>query len=158
MIIGMKDARESMPLHERIGHVIKRAEQALISTKDHALRATGLTVPQYAALLAIAEGRGLSAAETARRCMVTPQTMSITLRNLENKRLVVRSPSPDHAKVRVTKLSAAGRRLLSRADRFASGVEGHLADGFSHAEREQLFGLLERAIDRLDEFRRTESP
>lgn len=49
-----------MPAEERLGLDIKRAEQALIAAKQAAVRPAGLTVPQYAALLALAASPGIS--------------------------------------------------------------------------------------------------
>jgi DNA-binding MarR family transcriptional regulator len=130
----------------RLGHAIKRAEQALIAKKNHVLRDFGLTVPQYAALLVLSYAPGLSGAQLARECMVTPQTMATILSNLEAKGLVEREPSTVHAKVLVTQLSRAGRALLKRADAQVLMVEQGLAAEFTDAERRQFRDYLERAI------------
>jgi hypothetical protein len=45
----------SMPAAERIGSYLKRAEQSLNAAKNAALKPAGVTVPQYAALLYLAE-------------------------------------------------------------------------------------------------------
>ena len=138
------------PVGDRLGHVVKRAEQALIARKTAALREFDLTVPQYAALLLLASADGMSAAQLARESMVTPQTMSTVLTNLAVKGLVERQQSPMHHKLVVNRVTPAGRAQLAGADAAALRVEGRLADAFSDAERAQLTELLERAIAVLD--------
>jgi DNA-binding MarR family transcriptional regulator len=139
-----------LPVVDRLGHLIKRAEQALMATKAAALRDTGLSVPQYSALLALSERGGTSGAELARRCLVTPQTMATMLTSLEEKGYVVREPSEVHAQVLVTRLSAAGHRLLGKADRRAVAVERALANSYTSDEIDELRELLERAVAVLD--------
>ncbi|MEY9877220.1 DNA-binding MarR family transcriptional regulator [Streptacidiphilus sp. MAP12-33] len=136
-------------LNLRLGQVIKRAEQALITEKSKALRQFGLTVPQYAALMILARSGGASGATVARECMVTPQTMSTILNNLEQKGLIERETSHLHAKVLVAKLSRSGRALTRKADKAALEVEQRLSSEFSETEESQLRELLERAVKAL---------
>lgn len=136
----------------RLGHLIKRAEQALILGKNQALSPTGLTVPQYSALLvlsAASAASGLTGAELARRCLVTPQTMATVLANLKAKGLVERERSEVHSQVLIASLTVGGRRALRKADALALELEGRLSSNYTEAELEQLQKLLERAIEAL---------
>ncbi|WP_406863670.1 MarR family transcriptional regulator [Streptomyces sp. HUAS MG47] len=135
----------------RIGHTLKRAEQALIGRKTQVLRAYGLTVPQYAALLLLAHSDGMSAAQLARECMVTPQTMSTVLTNLEKGGLIERHSSPLHQKVQVARATDEGRAVLRKADEAALRVEGALAEAYTPEERAAFEAYLERAIIVLDD-------
>ncbi|RKS06262.1 DNA-binding MarR family transcriptional regulator [Nocardiopsis sp. Huas11] len=135
---------------DRLGHTIKRAEQALIGRKSRALREFSLTVPQYAVLLLLSVSDGMSAAQLARECMVTPQTMATVLTNLERSGLIERNLSPLHQKVTVNSISDEGRALVARADEAALRVEAGLAAEFTEAELSALGDLLERAITRLN--------
>ncbi|PRX20049.1 DNA-binding MarR family transcriptional regulator [Actinoplanes italicus] len=136
-------------MDDRLGLVIKRAEQALIARKTAVLREFGLTVPQYAALLLLSANDGMSAAQLARESLVTPQTMATVLTNLEAKGLIARDPSPLHQKVVVNRVTPAGAALLEKADAAALRVERSLAAAYTGTEREQLAALLERAITTL---------
>lgn len=138
-------------VEQRLGMWIKRAEQAMISAKTKALRPLGLTVPQYAALLMLHERPRVSGAELARLCLVTPQTMSTVLANLEEKKLLQRSAHPIHSHVLETTLTPLGRELLGRADRVALAVEKRLADAFRVDERDLFKKLLSRSIEALVE-------
>ncbi|MCT4352108.1 MarR family transcriptional regulator [Streptomyces sp. Je 1-79] len=130
----------------RLGHTIKRAEQALIGRKTDVLREFGLTVPQYSVLLLLSVSDGMSAAQLARECMVTPQTMATVLTNLEKADLVFREPSELHQKVVVNRATRAGHAIAKKADKAALRVEGSLGAEFTPEERARFEEYLERTI------------
>lgn len=134
---------------DRLGSSVKFAEQVLMAAKSRALRPFGLTVPQYATLLAVHLTPDQSAAQLARSAMVAPQTMATIIGNLESKRLIHREPSPLHSRVLVTRITAAGTSLVTEADAAARAIEEELADQFTPTEQAQLRHLLQRAIDHL---------
>ncbi|GAA1594196.1 MULTISPECIES: MarR family winged helix-turn-helix transcriptional regulator [Streptomyces] len=140
----------SMSPEERIGSHVKRAEQALLAAKNAALRPAGVTVPQYAALLWLAEKPGISAAALARLCGVTPPTMTTVLKNLQERGLVERSPHEWHRNVLETRLTAEGRAAMEQADAGAVRVERALAAAFTDEERDLLVRLLGRCAEALD--------
>lgn len=131
----------------RLGHTIKRAEQALIARKTHVLRKFDLTVPQYSVLLLLSVSDGMSAAQLARESMVTPQTMATVLANLEKAGLVARGPSKLHQKLVVNRITQAGQTVLKDADKAALRVEGALSERYSPQELAQFEEFLERAIE-----------
>ncbi|MBD0745267.1 MarR family transcriptional regulator [Streptomyces sp. CBMA152] len=139
-----------MPASERLGSHLKRAEQALIATKAAVLKPTGLTVPQYAALLHLAESPGISAAALARLCGVTPPTMNTVLKNLQERGLIVRTPHEWHRNVLETRLTDEGRAVMADADGRAVRVERALAAEFTDEERDALIGLLGRCVSLLE--------
>ncbi|WP_406233957.1 MarR family winged helix-turn-helix transcriptional regulator [Nocardia sp. NBC_01009] len=143
----------SMPASERIGSPIKRAEQALSAAKNAALKPAGVTVPQYAALLFLAENPGISAAALARLCGVTPPTMNTVLTNLQDRGLVERTPHEWHKNVLETRLTEKGATVMRDADARAVRVERALAAGFTTHERATLMELLDRCADLLDSIR-----
>jgi len=138
-------------LASRLGSFIKRAEQALMAEKTRVLRDHGLTVAQYSALMLLRYVPEASAAQLARACLVTPQTMATILGNLEQKRLVTREPSALHQRVLSTRLTATGRAVVLAADRAAKNVEQHLSGQFSAGEGQQLKDLLDRAVAALQD-------
>ncbi|AWT26346.1 putative HTH-type transcriptional regulator [Corynebacterium provencense] len=135
----------------RLGSYLKQAEQALMAAKSDALRPLGLTVAQYAAMMALYYVPGQSSAQLARAAAVTPQTMSTILTKLSGKGLISRTPSPLHSKVLVTELTPAGEKLLKEADTKARGIEQRLSDEFSPEEHATLRALLHRATELLRE-------
>jgi DNA-binding MarR family transcriptional regulator len=129
---------------DRLGHMVKSLEQELSGAKDAALRPMGLTVPQYSALLVIADTPGISGAELARRCLVTPQTMTTVLGNLTVKGLIERRTVPGQGRAMETTITAAGKRLLNRADKKILEVEELLNGQLSKADQQSLRKLLEK--------------
>lgn len=140
----------SMPVEERIGSHIKRAEQALLAAKNDAVKGAAVTVPQYTVLLWLAEKPGISAAGLARLCGVTPPTMNTVLKNLQERGLIERTPHELHGNVLETRLTDEGRAVMEVADEGAVAVERSLAQEFTREERELLIRLLVRCAQRLD--------
>ena len=139
---GRRELAEDTGL--RLGLHIKAAEQAMMAVKTEALRSFGITVAQYAAMLSLYYVPEQSSAQLARAAAVTPQTMATVVTKLEQKRLVTRHPSSDHAKVLIASLTPEGETLLLRADEAARRIEQRMAEAFTVKEREQLTEMLER--------------
>jgi DNA-binding MarR family transcriptional regulator len=139
----------SIPLDERLGTYIRRADQELMAVKHDAVRPAGLTVPQYTALYTLSAAPGMSTAALSRSCAVTPQTMATVLKTLQERGLVERRPHQWHRNVIETHVTAAGQSALQTADEAASNVERHLAAAFTPAERSTLTALLNRCAEAL---------
>ncbi|MFC3995909.1 MarR family winged helix-turn-helix transcriptional regulator [Nocardiopsis sediminis] len=147
------DAEERIveAVEQRLGTFVKRAEQALLTEKSRVLRPFGLSVPQYAAMYALSMASGLSGAQLARVCWVTPQSMASLLSTLEAKGLVERRPSAAHAQVLLARLTRRGRALLERADAAALAVEARLSGAYSAEEERLVRDLLQRGTAALSE-------
>lgn len=135
-----------MTAGERLGLDIKRTEQALMAAKSAALKDDGLTVAQYAALLALSDNPGISGAALARACLVTPQAMAAVLKHLEERGLIARSAHPYHQKMLETRLTEAGTETLRSADERAVRIERRIADALTPGERDTLRDLLARCV------------
>jgi DNA-binding MarR family transcriptional regulator len=108
------------PVQQRVGYVLKRAQQALGAAMAGALASHDVTNAQYAALSALRADPGLSNAELARRSFVTPQTMHEVIAQLERAGLVARQANPHHARILQRRLTAAAKRSLPPATRTCS--------------------------------------
>src|ERR1700722_15842902 len=141
----MSERTGDIPAEEYLCTRIRRAEQALMSHHEAALRGYGLTMTQYTVLLAISREGGMSGAQLARSAGVTQQTMAAVLTGLEAKQLITRQPAPVHAKVQIAALTDQGQEVLDRAYQEVNVLERAFADTFTPAERGTLRDLLERA-------------
>jgi DNA-binding MarR family transcriptional regulator len=139
-----------MPMADRLGADLKRVEADLMTAKNAAVKPSGLTVPQFAALLWLEDSPGISPAELARRCRVTPQTMTTILQNLQTLGFIERTAHPFHKSMLETRLSETGAKALAEADERASEVERRLADEFTTEERATLRALLTRCSTALN--------
>src|ERR1700729_3083324 len=77
-----------------IGYLVKRVQQGLRRQCDLALKPTGLSMAQYSTLRALHEHPEASAAELARLCFVTRQSLQDVLSGLRAAGLVEKGDAP----------------------------------------------------------------
>ncbi len=138
-----------------VGYALKRAQHALRLLMDAALTPLDLTTPQYVVLSVLERAAhagedALSGAELARRCFVTPQTMTGLVAGLEGRALVRRRAHPTHGRVLEVGMTGAGRATLRRAHAAAGAVEDRMLAGRTAAERRQLAAWLRDCAAALD--------
>ena len=78
----------SSDTEDAVGYLVKRVQQSLRRRCDAALRPTGLSMAQYAALRALADHPDASASELARLCFVTRQSLQDLLTGMRSAGLV----------------------------------------------------------------------
>ena len=137
------------PITSRVGYILKQAQHGLRTRIDRQLRTLGLSTAQYALLAALHEAKVASGAELARRCFVTPQTITGLIVGLMRAGLVVRSPSLRHGRVIETRLTPDGLRLLRRANASVFAVEEDMLSDLSASERAALGRMLRLCALRL---------
>jgi DNA-binding MarR family transcriptional regulator len=120
------------------GYALKRAQHALRTSMDRALRPLGLTSPQYAVLSAIELDPGISSAALARAAFVTAQTMQGIVANLERAGLLERSIDPSHGRVLRSELTKRGIKTLREAHAHVNKVEAITFGSLSSADTEFL--------------------
>ncbi len=143
----MSNSDNPSPTEESLGKLLKRSEQTLLRAKSAAVRTVGLTLPQYVALAELAEQPGITGAELARACLVSPQAMMVVLKAMEEQGLVERTPHPRHRTVLEIHLTGVGREALAAARKEAEPIEQRMAGALSREEVEALRGLLWRCIE-----------
>jgi DNA-binding MarR family transcriptional regulator len=129
-----------------LGYLIKEVQHMLRTRMDSALRDIGLTTPQYSILSELDEFPGLSNADLARRSFVTPQTMNLIVRILEEHGLIAREPNETHGRKQDIRLTEQGRKLLQRAHRAVGGIETGLFECLSTLESKQFESALNKII------------
>lgn len=141
-----------------IGYNLKITQHRLRQRLDAELARIGITAPQNAVLLAVAGNPRISNAELARAAFVTPQTMQAILVNLERDGLIARSPHPEHGRVIMTELTAAGQRAVAEGAKAADVVERQMLSMLSPEEARLLCELLKRCAVALNDEPRQGSP
>jgi DNA-binding MarR family transcriptional regulator len=134
----------------RPGYLVKRVQQVLRHACDEQLRPLGLSMSQYAVLRALADHPGVSAAELARLCFVTRQSLRDVLHGLRVADLVAIAERATSGRVRPVELTDAGRARLRAGDRLVSEVEQRMLAGFTPKDQERLATLLATCADNLD--------
>lgn len=144
--IGMPD-----PMAKRVGYILKRAQHALRTRIDEALRPLGLTASQYATLSAIELDPGISNAALARAAFVTAQTMQGIVANLERARLLRRSSDPSHGRILRSELTEKGARTLKEAHVSVAEIEAMMVKSLPLEQIESLTVLLSTCANALNQ-------
>jgi DNA-binding MarR family transcriptional regulator len=132
------------------GYLIKRVQQAFRRRSDAALQTVGVSMAQYAVLRALADHPDASAADLARLCFVTRQSLGDVLAGLRARDLVESADVPPRGRSRALALTAAGRDRLATADRAVMAVDAAMTAGLTQAERRRLVDLLTRCAENLE--------
>jgi DNA-binding MarR family transcriptional regulator len=140
----------SMETEHSAGYLMKRVQQSLRRRCDAALRPTGLSMAQYAALRALADLPEASASELARRCFVTRQSLQDLLTGLRSAGLVTDAPAAPRGRARALALTATGRKRLAAGDAAVDAVDVAMVDGLTQPERNQLAAMLVQCAENLE--------
>lgn len=121
-----------------MSYLVGRLDRLLRRRLGDALAEHGLSLPEYTALSVLVTSSGLSNAQLARRSLITPQAANEVLARLEERKLVRRGADPAHGRVRPAAVTAAGRRLLERADTAVDIVEREMLAGLRGEDKRML--------------------
>jgi DNA-binding MarR family transcriptional regulator len=135
-----------------VGYLVKRVQQALRRRCDAELKPTGLSMAQYAALRALAEHPDASAAELARLCFVTRQSLQDLLTGLRAAGLVETVDAPPRGRARSLGLTHRGSRKLKAADDAVFGIEAVMLQGISPSAERGVAEALLRCAENLERF------
>lgn len=97
-----------------IGYLLRQAGNVHRSRMEHALSDFGITLPQFMVLTMLSAYPGVSNADLARLSLLTPQTVSVIVGNLERAQLISRRPHAQHGRIQHIDLTDAGQKLLGR--------------------------------------------
>ena len=82
----------------------------------------GLTYPQYVVMLVLWEGDGLTVAEIGERLFLDSGTLTPLLKRLQSASLITRFRDPEDERCLSVNLTAAGRKLKSKAATISSCI------------------------------------
>jgi DNA-binding MarR family transcriptional regulator len=128
-------AASSDPVEESIGYMLRRAQANARAAFDAALVDYDITAPQFAILNELHFNPGQSSADLSRRSTLTAQAVNLTVRYLEARKLLERSPHPVHGRILQTTLTPPGRALLKECQRRVRAVEVQMLKGLNEKER-----------------------
>jgi DNA-binding MarR family transcriptional regulator len=120
-----------------LGYLLRQASAAHRLRMERALADKEITLPQFLTLTMLEAYPGISNADLARLAMLTPQTVSVIINNLERAGLVRRQPHPVHGRIQRIEASESGRRLLKQCRAKVNKVEQALMKGLG-AEEENV--------------------
>lgn len=136
-------------VRQRVGYLIKQAQQTFHRSCEELLRPLGLSMSQYAVLRAVADNPAAPAAELARQTFVTRQSLRDVLGGLEAAGLVSVAERPVTGRARPVTLTEAGRSLLAKAERIVLDIDDRMTSGLAPEQVRQLATLLTTCITNL---------
>ncbi|MGH2550656.1 MAG: MarR family winged helix-turn-helix transcriptional regulator [Thermomicrobiales bacterium] len=110
-----------------IGYLMRQAYSAVRLGIERALEDLEVTSPQFLVMTMVNAYPGLSSADVARLALLTPQTISLIVANLERSGRLTRVVSPTHGRVQRMELTDAGRDLLARCRVRTHQIEARLS-------------------------------
>lgn len=121
-----------------IGYLLRQAGATHRLRMERALADLAVTLPQFSVLTMLMAYPGASGADLARLSLLTPQTMSVIVSNLERNGAVSRRPHAVHGRIQHIEVSAAGRRLLAKCQARVKTVEEDLLAGISRDDEQMI--------------------
>lgn len=133
-----------------IGYLLRQAHAAHRIRMEKALLETGMTLPQFSVLTMLAAYRGASSGALARLSLLTPQTMSVIISNLEKGGHISRRPHAVHGRIQEIEITETGMTVLARCKKVVAPVETTLLVGVSPEEEAVLRAWLVKIADVAD--------
>jgi DNA-binding MarR family transcriptional regulator len=116
------------------GYLLRQAAAAYRLRAERALADIGVTQPQFVVLTMLANYPGISNADLARLAMLTPQTVSVIVANLERGGSLVRHAHAVHGRIRHIDLNEKGKSQLAECRKRILAIERELVEGLSMDE------------------------
>ena len=114
-----------------LGYLLRQASSAVRLGIDRALEDLGVTNPQFLVMTMIHAYPGISGAEVARLTMLTPQTISLIVANLERDGRLRRAVSPAHGRIQPMELTDEGLALLAQCRERTRHLDARLSAGLT---------------------------
>jgi DNA-binding MarR family transcriptional regulator len=134
-----------------IGYLLRQAHAAHRIRMERALQDMGLTLPQFSVLTMLAAYPGASGAELARLSLLTPQTMSVIVTNLERAGTVSRRAHEAHGRIQIIEITELGQELLARCKEAAKAAEAALLAGVPQADESAVRRWLVQVAKHVDD-------
>jgi DNA-binding MarR family transcriptional regulator len=133
----------------RSGYLLRQAWHEFRGAMENVLREHELTTAQYAALTVLRREPGLSSAELARGCNISPQAMNGIVATLERDGLVERHPHATHGRILQITLTEEGGRRVDEARPKVMRLERIVDNGYSEEEIAIIKRWLVSAAERM---------
>lgn len=121
-----------------LGYLLRQAAGAYQTRLARALSDLAITPPQFSVMTMIYAYPGASNADIARLAILTPQTVSVIIANLEKAGLVMRRPHAIHGRIQHLELSDQGKQQLSTARRRAHTIEKELTEELAKTDEDVI--------------------
>jgi DNA-binding MarR family transcriptional regulator len=125
-----------------LGYLLRQAAGVFRLRMERVLADLDVTPPQFSVLTMLSAYPGHSNADLARLALLTPQTVSVIVANLERKHAIVRHPHPVHGRIQNLELSKRGGLLLAECRRRVHALERELVVDLSSSDQKAVIRWL----------------
>jgi DNA-binding MarR family transcriptional regulator len=131
---------------ERAGYLLWQTAHVFGLEMGAALEPFDLSPAQFGALTHVGREPGVSAAELARRLLLTPQSLQSALTPLRDRALIERRSHPVHGRVLGNFLTDCGMRLAEQTSTVVAAVDEQMLRDFTADEANHFRGYIRRAM------------
>jgi DNA-binding MarR family transcriptional regulator len=140
-------AMEIYDIHDKPGHLIRRAQQIAVALFLEHCGDFDLTPVQYGALNAVASNPGIDATRIAGIVALDRTTISGVLERLEAKGLIARTANDADRRAKLLEATAAGKKLIRKIEPAVEAAQEAILAPLNRQERNQLIALLTKLVD-----------
>lgn len=140
---------DELSIESQLCFPLYAASRELIKLYRPLLQELDLTYTQYIAMLVLWEEKSISVRDMGRKLHLDSGTLTPVLKSLEGKALVKRYRCTSDERVLIIEPSPAGEALREKAKNVPKAMAQHMK--LSGEERNQLYGLLYKLLDSIDE-------
>jgi DNA-binding MarR family transcriptional regulator len=115
----------------RTGYLLRQGWHEFRGAMERVLREHQLSAGQFGALTVLQRDPGLSSADLARGCNISPQAMNGVVATLERDGLVERHPHATHGRILQITLTEEGERRVDQARTKIARLERIAEEGYS---------------------------
>lgn len=126
------------------GILIKQIHDELEKQTNNALRSSDLTMAQMSALLILRQREEcqMSLKELERTLRVAQSTAAGIVSRLEQKGFVEAFGDPEDKRIKMVRMTDAGKQCCGEADKSREQIESYLLSGLTGTEKDILLALL----------------
>ena len=144
------ETRQDRDVEQReLSLLMKRLITGYKALLETMIEQEGITLAQIRMLNALNERAEVSAAELARICYITPQSMQAVVKRAEAAGWITRAPSPANRRVLTATLTPTGRRVLLRGLALSAKLERYIWADAKSSELRVMKRSLQTALKRL---------
>ncbi len=148
---AINNAKNRQAERRRAAQMMKRILNHFRSQMDETLRPQGVTTAQLQVLYAVRQEPGVSGAQLARLCYMTPQSAQALLTGLESDGWITRTKDRMNDRILIAELTPSGEELLETAEKLARVIEKKLWHGVSTEAVEALNAVLLQCLGNLED-------
>lgn len=145
-----KEKKQKMEYHEVTHHMIVTMQMHHRMMEKN-LDGTGVHRAQHRLLMTLSDGTFRSQVELAKHLEVTPATIAVSLKKLEQESLIRKTAKKEDNRANFVELTEKGKRMVENSRDFFDSVDQAMYQGFTQEELVLLCNYLDRIYDNMNQ-------